>query len=263
MPLPPPRAGATVLLEEGLPAAIDATSFRVKGHIYQKMKENLETTVEGGVERLLERIELPDVQAFLRQRFFAGSWYDAMPMGLLASAHARLVGIPLHPHCRERGRIVATHDVPGIYKALLRLFSPETLISRLPRVATFYFSFGKATAEHLAGGRARTALGGLPYSLAPMLAGVVEASSRWRSSSPAPRGWSSARSTSSTTARWSTASRQRSCITKRRGMPDAAGFRPGWGDQGAELRVRDVAGDAACVRSGSWSAKSSAKVKPA
>ena len=154
--------------------AIGATSFRVKGHIYQKMKVNLDATVDGGVERLLERVELPEVKEFLRQRFLGGSWYDAMPMGPLAYAHARLLGVPLHPHCRERGRIVATHDVPGIYKALLSLFSPETLISRLPRVATFYFSFGNAASEQLARGRARTSLGGLPYSLAPMLAGVVE-----------------------------------------------------------------------------------------
>lgn len=154
--------------------AIGATSFRVKGHIYQKMKANLDATVDGGVERLLERVELPEIKEFLRQRFLGGAWYDAMPMGPLAHAHARLIGIPLHPHCRERGRIVALHDVPGIYKALLSLFSPETLISRLPRVATFYFSFGNATAEPLARGRARTSLGGLPYSLAPMLAGVVE-----------------------------------------------------------------------------------------
>ena len=174
MSTPAPRAGEPVPLEETLPAAIDATSFRVKGHVYQKMKDNLEATVDGGVERLLERVEQPEIGEFLRQRFLGGSWYDATPLGPLAHTHARLVGIPLHPHCRERGRIVAAHDVPGIYKALLSLFSAETLISRLPRVATFYFSFGKAATEQRASGRARTSLGGLPYSLAPMLAGVVE-----------------------------------------------------------------------------------------
>ena len=134
-------------LEEALPAAIDATSFRVKGHVYQKMKHHLELDLEGGTERLLERVELPEVREFFRQRFLGGSWYDALPMGPLSHAHARLSGSPLHPFSRSRGRIVAEHDVPGIYKALLRLFSPSTLISRLPRVATFYFSFGKATAE--------------------------------------------------------------------------------------------------------------------
>jgi hypothetical protein len=161
-----------VPLEDELPVGIDATSFRVKGHIYQKMKDDVEASL--GVERLLERVDAPEVRDFFRQRFLGGAWYDAIPMGPLAHAHARLMGKPLHPFCRERGRIIATQDVPGIYKAILRIFSPTTLISRLPRVATLYFSFGKTSAEQLAPNRARTSLGGLPYSLAPMLAGVVE-----------------------------------------------------------------------------------------
>lgn len=168
------RAGEPVPVEDELPRPIGTTSFRVKGHVYQKMKEDMEAGLEGGTERLLERIADESVRTFFRQQFFGGSWYDATPMGPVTHAHARLSGVPLHPFCRERGRIIATQDVPGIYKAILRLFSPETLISRLPRVATFYFSFGKATAEQLGEGRARTSLGGLPYSLAPMLAGVVE-----------------------------------------------------------------------------------------
>ena len=168
------RAGTSVPVEVALPAAIGAKSFRVKGHVYQKMKANVAAEVEGGVERLLERVEPPEVGEFFRQRFLGGSWYDALPMGPLSHAHARLAGKPLHPFCRERGRIIAQQDVPGIYKALLKLFSPSTLISRLPRVATFYFSFGKASAEQIDPTRARTTLAGLPYSLAPMLAGVVE-----------------------------------------------------------------------------------------
>ena len=146
----------------------------MKGHVYQKMKDDIETSLGGGVERLLERIEDPTVHDFFRQRFLAGSWYDALPMAPLSYAHARLEGAPLHRFARERGRMIAQHDVPGIYKALLRLFSPSTLISRLPRVATFYFSFGKATAEQLEPNRARTTLAQLPYSLSPLLAGIVE-----------------------------------------------------------------------------------------
>lgn len=161
-------------LVDALPAQIGATSFRVKGHVYQKMKDNVAAEVDGGVERLLERVDTSGVRDFFRQRFLGGSWYDALPMGPLSHAHARLAGKPLHPFTRERGRIIAEHDVPGIYKALLKLFSPTTLVSRLPRVATFYFSFGKATAEQVDATRARTTLAGLPYSLAPMLAGVVE-----------------------------------------------------------------------------------------
>ncbi|MDB4944124.1 MAG: hypothetical protein JWP97_3658 [Labilithrix sp.] len=159
--------------EDALPAAIGATSFRVKGHVYQKMKDDMET-LAGGLASVLDRLEAPEVRAFLAQSFAGGGWYDALPLGPITSTHARLCGRPLHPFCRERGRIIATFDVPGIYKAMLRLFSPTTLVSRLPRVATLYFSFGKATVDQLAPNRARIALGNLPYTLAPMLAGVVE-----------------------------------------------------------------------------------------
>jgi hypothetical protein len=171
-----PRApGDPVPVVDTLPAPIDSTSFRAKGHIYQKMVDNVAKSVDGGMDRLLERVDIPEVRDFARQRFLGGAWYDALPMAPLSHAHARLIGQPLHPFARERGRIIAMYDVPGIYKALLRLFSPRTLVSRLPRVATFYFSFGgKALAEQLDDNRARTTLGNLPYTLAPMLAGVVE-----------------------------------------------------------------------------------------
>jgi hypothetical protein len=163
-----------VPIEDGLPAPIDSTTFRVKGHVYQKMKDDVEGSVDGGVDALLERVESPAVRDFFLQRFLGGAWYDALPMAPLSHTHARLMGTPLHPFAREKGRVIATHDVPGIYKAVLRLFSPRTLVGRVPRVATLYFSFGAASAEHLAPNRARTTLGGVPYTLAPLLAGVVE-----------------------------------------------------------------------------------------
>lgn len=156
-----------------MPAAIGETTFRVKGHVYQKMKPDIEESLVGGLAMYVERLE-PELRAFFEQPFLGGAWYDALPLGPLTSAHARLAGQPLHPFSRERGRTIATHDVPGIYKAILRLFSPSTLVSRLPRVATMYFSFGKASTEELAPRRVRITLDGLPYTLAPMMAGVVE-----------------------------------------------------------------------------------------
>jgi hypothetical protein len=146
----------------------------VKGHVYQKMRENVAETVDGGVERLLERIEQPAVREFFGQRFFGGSWYDALPMTILAAAHARLLGVPLHYHCRERGRIIAGRDVPGIYRALLKLVSPERLVGQLPRAAALYFDFGVASIEWVAPNVARTTLAGLPDVLGVMLAGIVE-----------------------------------------------------------------------------------------
>lgn len=173
-PSPPPHAGEPVVVEDELPAPLGSASFRVKGHVYSKMKDRFDRTVDGGTRRVLERVGRDDVTAFLGQRFFATSWYDALPLGPLAMAHARLLGTPFHAHAREHGRVIAREDVPGIYKAVLRMFSPETVVGRLPRAATLYFDFGVTTADPVSAGRARIAVGGLPCSLAPLLAGVVE-----------------------------------------------------------------------------------------
>jgi hypothetical protein len=167
-------AGAPVAFVDTLPAPIGTTPFRVKGHVYKKMRDNVEATVPGGLVRFAERLEDPALRAFFAEPFFAGSWYDALPLSPFAITHARLLGVPLHYHCRERGRIVAGHDVPGVYRALLKLFSPTTLVGRLPRAASYYFDFGDVSLEWVAPNVARTSLSGLPFSLAIMLAGIVE-----------------------------------------------------------------------------------------
>ena len=146
--------------------------FRVKGPVYQKMKED--TDRECGEGRLRERLGDPALRESFDQPFFASVWYDALPITPLAIAHARLVGVPMHTHCREKGRGVAGQDVPGIYRALLRLFSPVTLVGRLPRAATFYFDFGASDLEWLDERHARTTLSAVPASVAPVLAGVIE-----------------------------------------------------------------------------------------
>ena len=161
-------------LEERLPAPIGSTPFRVKGHVYRKMHDDMDLSVEGGAAAVAERAEDIELRAFYGQAFLSGGWYDALPMGPLASCHARMVGVPLHRIVREKGRDIAMKDVPGVYRALLALATPELVIGRLASAAAFYFSFGKGSAKRLGPGRAQTQLSGVPYTLAPLLAGTVE-----------------------------------------------------------------------------------------
>ena len=167
-----PRAGMPVALDDRLPAPIGSTSFRVKGHVYRKMHDDMDASV--GAAAVAERVEDVEIREFFAQRFLAGGWYDALPLGPLSSAHARLLGIPLHQIVREKGRAIAMQDVPGVYRALLALATPELVIGRLASAAMFYFTFGKGKAEQLSPGQARSSLRGVPFTLAPLLAGTVE-----------------------------------------------------------------------------------------
>lgn len=166
--------GHPVPIVETMPAPVGGTPFRAKGHIYLKMRDNMNATVDGGAEAVVAATRDRDAAAFFEQRFVAGGWYDALPMGPLAQTHARLLGRPTHQVMRERGREIAERDVPGVYRTFLKLVSPELFVGRAPRIASLYFDFGAATYEMLPPGRARTRLAGLPYSLALMMAGTVE-----------------------------------------------------------------------------------------
>jgi hypothetical protein len=75
----------------------------VKGHVYQKMIADAGEALDGGIERLVERIDDERAREFFRQRFFAGSWYDASPM---VSSPSRTLGCPA---CRSI-RSVASAD---------------------------------------------------------------------------------------------------------------------------------------------------------
>lgn len=174
MTSPRPEPGTPVPIVETMPAPIGGTAFRAKGHIYEKMKENIAETVDGGLDDFLDRLEDRDVAEFFTQKFFAGSWYDALPMAPIAIAHSRALGNAFHYHGRERGRMIAERDLSGVYRAVLKLVSPELLVGKLPRAAALYFDFGQTTSEMLPPGKARTRLAGLPFTLAPLLAGTVE-----------------------------------------------------------------------------------------
>ena len=163
-----------LLISDRLPMPVGTSPFRVKGHVYQKMKADFEETTPGGIEYLLARIGDGALSAFAAQPFMASSWYDALPMMPLSLAHAHALGVPFHHHLRDRGRDVAQRDIPGIYRFLLRLSSPELVASRLPRVATQYFNFGEAEVKTVRPGLVHVSQSGVPATLVPLIAATTE-----------------------------------------------------------------------------------------
>ena len=163
-----------LLVTDRLPVPAGASPFHVKGHVYQKMIADFEASVTGGVLALLERIGDATITEFATQHFMASSWYDALPMMPLSLAHARALGLPFHQHLRDRGRWVAENDVPGIYRVILRLASPDLVISRLPRAAMQYFNFGRSETVTVRQGLARVSQEGVPQTLVPVIAATTE-----------------------------------------------------------------------------------------
>ena len=163
-----------LFVADRLPIAAGESPFRVKGHVYLKMVEDFAETVDGGIVALAARTGEPGLEDFVCQRFMASAWYDALPMMPLSLAHARAVGAPLHAHLRDRGRWVAERDIPGVYRFLLKLSSPEMVVSRLARAATQYFDFGACDVKLTRPKHAEAAMAGVPRSLVPLVAATTE-----------------------------------------------------------------------------------------
>jgi hypothetical protein len=166
--------GARVRISQELPLPVGTSPFHVKGHVYAKMLEDFAVNVPGGIDAVIARAGDAAIARFASQRFIASSWYDALPMLPLSFAHARLLGVPYHQHLRDRGRYIAERDVPGIYRFLLKLSTPEMVMRRLPRAASQYFDFGPADVAFYGSRHAVTVHSGIPEPLVPFIATTTE-----------------------------------------------------------------------------------------
>ncbi len=124
---------------------VGASPYRVKGHVYQGLFESTEKRCPGGVAAVLPRLADAELRAFFGQKFLAASFYDLLPLLEFGREAAHLAGIPYTAYVRGGARLQAEKDVNGLYRALLRLASPNLVVLRMPRVLMQYMSFGQAT----------------------------------------------------------------------------------------------------------------------
>jgi len=147
--------------------------FRVKGGVYLATREYHDTRVAGGYAATCEKLASP-LRKFAEQRFVMGGWYDALPLTDLAVAAAHACGVPFHSFVREGGLYQAERDIRGVYRVLLKLVSPESIASRLGKLAGLYFAFGEASAELVSPGRAVATHRGVPALLVPFYLAASE-----------------------------------------------------------------------------------------
>ncbi|MGZ3456755.1 MAG: hypothetical protein ACXVEF_44525 [Polyangiales bacterium] len=126
------------------PFPAGTSPFRQKGNAYLGDQRYLDEVVTGGFRACVEGISDPGARTFFAQRFSPSEWYDAYPGALLELSAARIRGAAFDQHRRKTGAWHAQQAARGIYGALLRLLSNESVALWVPRISSLYFEFGKS-----------------------------------------------------------------------------------------------------------------------
>jgi hypothetical protein len=142
--------------------------YRSKGIAYLGDLEFVNKNVRGGLARVLGDIEHPEIRTFLQQDFRASGWYPTLPSMWLHNHAARLRGLSLENHFRQVGRWHADTSFDGLYRALLRVLSEESVALWVPKIASLYHNFGSvrtrvASKGHVTGERVQ-----VPAELVPI-----------------------------------------------------------------------------------------------
>ena len=123
--------------------------FHTKGVLYLGTQAFFREKSPAGISIVHEHLGDPALVAFIQQRFLAASWYDALPAAPLVRAEARSLRLSVEDYLHERTIWQAKSDFNGIYRALLKLTSPQAIVDRFPKIVQRYYDFGKLTAvEH-------------------------------------------------------------------------------------------------------------------
>lgn len=149
--------------------------FHAKGTIYLGTQRFYAQAVPGGLDAVLARLSDPRLIDFLRQKFIASAWYDVGPLVPFGEAAARAAGTAHLELLRTQARAQAQSDIHGIYRLLLKLASPEMVMSRLPRAASQYFDFVRAEVRQLGPRRWESIGHGIPATWAATYMATTEA----------------------------------------------------------------------------------------
>ena len=159
---------------EKLPMAPGTSPFHMKGHAYRGVLEHLDSIVPGGAYAVRAELRDMSVRAFFEQSFLPSGWYDILPSQPLIVTSARLASVPFLQLARQVARAQALRDIHGIYRFVLKLSSPEMVISRLSRATAQYFDFGATELKALSQGHATLERTGVPASMVGFYCGLTE-----------------------------------------------------------------------------------------
>ncbi len=151
------------------PFPVGTSPFRQKGNAFRGDLAYFDTCVPGGSAAVLKAVTDPATRAFLAQKFVSSEWYDAFPNVQMQQIAARLRGLTFEEHRRRTGAFHA-EEMNGLYRALLRIVSNESVATWVPRINALYWNFGKTETKIAGPNEVRGVRRGTPKGLLQWLA---------------------------------------------------------------------------------------------
>jgi hypothetical protein len=148
--------------------------FRAKGVNFRNVLAFAEAKVQGGQAQFLARLHHHDLRAFMAQPFLAASWYDALALIPLIAELSRELHLSTQQCARELAGFVVKRDATGIYKLLLKITTPESLLERSTHTARQYFDFVKSDFTRVDPRVYRLTHSGIPQVAATTYMNIVE-----------------------------------------------------------------------------------------
>ncbi len=124
-----------------------AGASRVKGIAFRTNAACFEQMYPGRLHEVLNRCSSELSEGLRYSTILATGWYPVQLYCELLSRLAAASGRPADEFTRELGRRAAKRDISGVYKALVKLLKPATLLSLYARLFSNYYSAGKLVVE--------------------------------------------------------------------------------------------------------------------
>jgi hypothetical protein len=137
--------------------------------LYLGTQTFFEANLQGGFASFLEEVDAREVREFITQRFLASSWYDVMPVPVLIAYEARALRMDIPAYLLHRVKWQVKRDLSGVYAWVLKMATPQMVLTRLPRVFVQMFEFAEAPPIVVVGNTASGVLTNIPEPLVPWL----------------------------------------------------------------------------------------------
>ncbi len=126
---------------------VGASGTLVKGVAFRTNVACFELMCPGKLDAVLEACSVELREGIQYRKLIATGWYPVEWYRELLAAMVDKSGRNADEFTRELGRRAAMQDINGVYKALLKLVKPATLLSLYSRLFSNYYSKGKLLVE--------------------------------------------------------------------------------------------------------------------
>lgn len=148
-----------------LPFRLGNGPFKIKGVAYRGTKKQYDSLVKGGAAAVAASFTYAELSIFSDTDFFASSWYDIFPMAYMDYRAAEIAGLPFEEFAHLAADLQAKSDMNGVYRLLLKFFSPASALKQLAVLSTIYFNFGKSSVSLESKAAATVTTVGVPVAL--------------------------------------------------------------------------------------------------